>query len=142
MKIIRGHHLICQLGFKGKGYSREFVDNMSKVLNDLRKDRLALVMIVDKPDNICKYCPNLFQDQCFSDDKMSSEKRIKKMDQFVIKTLQININTPYYWQDIQNKIAENFTLHHMDILCKNCQWYKLQFCKEGLRNLKNISGKK
>ena len=29
MYKLRGHHLFCLLGYKGMGYSQEYVDNMT-----------------------------------------------------------------------------------------------------------------
>ena len=57
--ILRWHHLICLLGFRGLGYSREYVANMSKIVGQLRSSPETLIEIASKPDDMCVPCPSL-----------------------------------------------------------------------------------
>ena len=51
--ILRAHHLICILGFRGLGYSKEYVANMSKIVGQLCSSPETLIQVVSKPDDIC-----------------------------------------------------------------------------------------
>lgn len=45
---IRAHHVLCILGFRGEGYSREFVENMRRVVDIIRANPQAVIQIVDE----------------------------------------------------------------------------------------------
>lgn len=40
--VLRPHHALCILSFRGKGYSDEFIDNMYKMIDELEKTRMFL----------------------------------------------------------------------------------------------------
>lgn len=50
---LRAHHLICLLGFRGLGYSPEFVENMARIADQLRSFPHTVIEIVRRPDDIC-----------------------------------------------------------------------------------------
>jgi hypothetical protein len=52
---IRGHHLLCLLHFEGKGYSRDFIENMYKIKEALEKGKVFFVL--NSCDDICRKCP-------------------------------------------------------------------------------------
>lgn len=49
--LLRGHHFLCILTYKGKGYSQAFVENMTAQVAAIRTGRP--VMLVTGPDAIC-----------------------------------------------------------------------------------------
>ena len=78
---IRGHNLLCIQGFVGKGYSPEFVANMTRVVESLGDD--VEVTVVDRPDVLCEACPNLAASGCTLHGE-GSERGIFSQDQDVM----------------------------------------------------------
>ena len=35
---LRPHHLLCTQGYSGKGYSREFVENMTEIVKSIKNE--------------------------------------------------------------------------------------------------------
>jgi hypothetical protein len=57
MITLRPHHLLCIRNFIGKGYSKDFVDNMKSLINTLEENPNQKVLIKSGLDDICKKCP-------------------------------------------------------------------------------------
>ena len=56
---LRIHHVICMQSFIGKGYSENFVQNFSNILNYIKSNPLLkCIYFVNCCDDICKCCPN------------------------------------------------------------------------------------
>lgn len=114
---LRGHHLLCILGFQGYGYSEDFVLNMARI-NELRKSDKTTIKLINRPDDICSACPNLKDDVC--ENKMQNEN-IVKMDNEVLS--QFNINQEYNAIDLFNKVVLKFnTLKSVENICNDCKW--------------------
>lgn len=45
MMYLRPHHLLCTQGYSGKGYSEDFVAHMDQVVDYLRNQEDAKVML-------------------------------------------------------------------------------------------------
>ena len=54
---IRPHHGLCLAFFRGKGYSEEFVENMTRMQKALEAN--AAVCLTEKTDGICAACPTI-----------------------------------------------------------------------------------
>ena len=63
---LRPHHLLCLQTFTGHGYSEEFVRHMTLVKNELARDPLTPVELVEGVDDLCAHCPNNMDGQCSS----------------------------------------------------------------------------
>ena len=64
MVQLRGHHLFCLLGYRGMGYSKEYVENMTKLHRTLRSNPETLIELVDGPDHLCAKYPNSGEYHC------------------------------------------------------------------------------
>jgi hypothetical protein len=114
---LRGHHLLCILGFQGYGYSEDFVLNMARI-NELRKSDKTTIKLINRPDDICSACPNLKDD--VYENKMQNEN-IVKMDNEVLS--QFNINQEYNAIDLFNEVVLKFnTLKSVENICNDCKW--------------------
>ncbi len=114
---LRGHHLLCILGFQGYGYSEDFILNMARI-NELRKSDKTTIKLINRPDDICSACPNLKDDVC--ENKMQNEN-IVKMDNEVLS--QFNINQEYNAIDLFNEVVLKFnTLKSVENICNDCKW--------------------
>ncbi|MFR5445010.1 MAG: DUF1284 domain-containing protein, partial [Butyricicoccus sp.] len=55
---LRPHHLLCTQGYSGKGYSTEFVQNMSAIVHSLRNVPGTRIRLVFGSDSLCAHCPH------------------------------------------------------------------------------------
>ena len=79
---IRAHHLLCMQGFQGYGYSEEFSQNMSKIIQKLKSHPEQKIEITADLDIICKSCPQKKNKICKN---VISNWMIKRVDKKVIK---------------------------------------------------------
>lgn len=110
---LRGHHLICLQFFEGKGYSREFVENMRKIYERLKKGEK--VKITEGKDDICSKCPNLKENKCFL------EEKVEKKDKKVLKLFGLSSEEEIYWDEVV-KIFQSFSKKDLINICKDCLW--------------------
>ncbi|MEW9083166.1 DUF1284 domain-containing protein [Caldanaerobacter subterraneus] len=130
---IRGHHFLCMLGFRGLGYDEEFVKNMNEIIERLNNEQDMLIKVVDNVDNICALCPNNIDGECKIESYPGS---VREKDRAVLKILGIKVGEVIRYRDIVNKIKENMTEEKMMNICKDCEWFGLGYCLEGLKKLK------
>ena len=118
MKLkLRGHHLLCLLGFQGYGYDKDFISNMDYI-NKVRKDKDTLITLTNSPDDICIKCPNLINNICT--DKKQNEL-IEKMDNEVLS--KFNINKEYESLALFKEVTSTFnTLKSIESICHDCKW--------------------
>lgn len=82
---IRGHHLLCILGFQGYGYSKDFTDHMASIINQIQKNSHSRIKVVVGVDLICKHCPNRVENVCKQDDAVNQKTCL--MDSLTIQKL-------------------------------------------------------
>src|SRR5688572_10685347 len=102
---LRGHHLLCVLGFKGMGYSQCFIDNMAEVVAQLRDSHDPAVEIVEGPDDICLAAPGRVGDKC-GHSGLGSADRVKDHDRRVLEWLRVSSGTVVEWSYIKTMVAE------------------------------------
>jgi len=73
---IRAHHLLCIQGFQGYGYSEEFTENMSKVIQNLKSFPDHKIQITTCCDVLCACCPHNIGNKC-AESSNSNEKMIE-----------------------------------------------------------------
>lgn len=122
---LRPHHLMCIAFYKGKGYSKDFVDNMTTITSALKDDD-AKVLLTQGVDEICAHCPNNINNVC------KDEEKSKTYDE---KTL-LYLGLDDYFSDPQpipysilGHLTEKFILSkgHRENICDDCQWSSI--CK-------------
>jgi len=133
MIYLRPHHLLCMQGFRGKGYSQEFVENMTIIVNKLKNDMNEEIVLIEKMDDICNFCPKM--------DKLSlqceTEKHIRELDQSVMNLLEIKYNEKYTMGKIVDILKKAITRSDFNKICENCSWKSLGYCEKGLEDLLN-----
>ena len=133
--IIRAHHMLCILGFRGKGYSRGFVENMSRIVDELSSSPGTAVEIVDSPDDICPPCPFIKETGC-SEKGPQSEERVRKRDHDVLERLGLAAGAGLPWSEILDRISDSISPDDIRDFCHDCEWLSLGFCIEGLESLR------
>ena len=127
---LRPHHLLCTHGYSGKGYSKEFVENMDEVVKRLRTEEATEVTIVFSTDDLCAQCPNRK-----GTDLCSTQEKVKDFDRKTAEYFGIEEKT-YIYQELIQEIDDQMTAERMDDICKGCKWYPVSSCK------KNVLAKK
>ena len=131
---IRGHHLICILGFRGLGYSPEHVLNMKRIVGRLQSPRSVHFEVVDYPDDICAFCPFFIDGGC-QQNGPKSESIVKSLDFNVMARLALTAEERLTWPEAEAKIRARLYPEDINVICKECRWLPLGYCTEGLKDL-------
>ncbi len=134
--ILRAHHLLCILGFRGHGYSDAFTDNMSRIVERLHALPQTAIEIAEQPDDICAPCPFLKDDGCRQKGERSEED-VRLRDRAVMDRLGLATGDRLSWNEIAERIKSKIRPEDLDTICGDCQWLPLGYCAEGLRALKD-----
>jgi hypothetical protein len=133
---IRAHTLLCIQGFRGAGYSPEFVDNLSKIHETLFGDPQTWVEIVDTTDAVCGACPHGQPAGCTLNGPMS-EQEMRGQDRHVLTRLGLKAGTRIQWREILNRIrTSTITGENLPDICGQCRWLPLGYCREGIDRLR------
>ncbi len=131
---LRGHTLLCLQGFRGKGYSPEFVENMSAIHRILTDHPETLVEVLDSPDVVCGACPHRHPIGCtLNGDR--SEEELKDQDHVVLRRLGLQVGRRVRWQDVLDRIRASLRSDDLSAICGNCRWLPLGLCREGIERL-------
>lgn len=129
---LRGHHLLCLHGFRGFGYSPEFVSNMQLVHDRLIGSPEIEVEVTASPDDICSACPHRLDERC-SKRGEESESRIHVKDAAILSRLSLSPGDRMPAGALFALTAERFS-EGIDDVCSSCRWFPLGWCAEGIRN--------
>lgn len=117
---LRGHHLVCLHFFKGEGYSREFIENLSDVLSKVEKDEE--IEVVEGADDVCRACPSLQAGKCAS--KPDAEQEVRKLDRMAMDRLGIEVGGKVLWRDVKTVIYAT-TNEWFAAYCRGCEWERV-----------------
>lgn len=124
MLVIRPHHFFCMKAFIGRGYSKDFTNNMTDIILNLKKNKNQNIKITANLDSVCSKCPNNIENKfCITDEE------VLQMDKKVMKHFNI-IEGVYEYEKIENLIYNNINEDIIADVCQNCSWYKKTNCKE------------
>ncbi|MCH5323955.1 MAG: DUF1284 domain-containing protein [Eubacterium sp.] len=116
--IIRPHHGMCLAFFSGKGYSEEFVKNMTEIKSQLAKN--PLVCITGEADMLCAFCPNNKDGIC------TSEEKVREYDRQVLEKCGLSVGDVLPFLDFEKLVQENILLcGKRKEICGNCEWNEL-----------------
>ena len=119
---LRPHHLLCTQGYSGKGYSREFVENMTEIVKSIKNEKVQVQLIFSE-DDICSKCPNL------SENNICKSETVNIIDNKVIKYFELEEKI-YEYESLIRYIKSHITKEIMDDICGNCEWYSISKCKK------------
>tara|TARA_Y100001001_G_C7977147_1_gene298021 strand:+ start:495 stop:1016 length:522 start_codon:yes stop_codon:yes gene_type:complete len=130
MITLRPHHLLCILTYIGEGYSRDFTQNMTQIVERINQGERD-ILICEGPDDIC--APRIDAMRSGKDPECHClTSRITKRDRAAAKELEAILG-----QTIQNgsililsceKIAQlrhAFRQGEIRKACRDCQWFDL-----------------
>lgn len=122
---IRPHHLLCMGNYIGKGYSREFEINMSRVIAEL-KNRSVLTP-VEGADDICIACPFDHRGVC------ETEEKVRRYDREVADRLGLVYGAEYEYEELARRVADEiYMTGDLTSICGDCEWHSL--CLDVIKN--------
>jgi uncharacterized protein len=127
----RPHHFMCTLGFRGKGYSADFVRNYKKIVQQLNNDDQTQIEVVEFMDSICAPCPNKIDEIiCKSQDKIS------RLDAAHAAALSLKVGDVFTWSEAKERIKKHMSIEKFHIACQGCSWKEYGVCQKALEELK------
>lgn len=133
--MLRGHHLLCVHGFRGMGYSPDFVEKMSSVVEQIRDDEIDFpIKVVAALDETCGYCPHHGKTTCEA--STGSNEHVLTMDYNVIHQLGLVEGAVYDKSFLVELTVEKVQPDDLDHLCKGCSWLSYGVCKDGISTLR------
>lgn len=130
---LRGHHLFCLLGYRGMGYSEEYVENMTRLHQTLRNNPETLIELVKGPDQLCEKFPNSGKYHCQEDD-------IYERDAAILEKMGLKIGQIVKWEDIESCIRHFVVPGDIQRVCESCSWRSYGVCEEGIQEIHDGKG--
>ena len=113
---IRAHHGMCLSFFQGKGYSGEFVENMSRMKAILAEN--PEIILMDGPDDICAACPNRQTETC--------AEKASRYDREVLRRCGLSVGERLPYREFSRKVIETILRRGVRAeICGDCQWSSL-----------------
>lgn len=125
------HHFLCMLGFVGKGYSPEFVENFSQIKEYLESEVGSNhpLRVTLQSDVICSPCLYKRRSEC------KNQEKIRLLDEKHLIALSIQEEDILTWKEAKERIRQKITLNIFHTICSPCEWKKLGFCESALTKL-------
>ncbi|MEK7848277.1 MAG: DUF1284 domain-containing protein, partial [Chloroflexota bacterium] len=101
---VRGHHLLCLLGYRGFGYSDAHVARMWEVKRQLWAHQETEVEVLDSPDGVCLICPHLRDSACAL--HPGGEPSVRKLDRGALEALGLYSGQHITWGEVLGRIRE------------------------------------
>ena len=128
MVQLRGHHLFCLLGYRGMGYSKEYIENMTKLHQTLRSHPETLVELVKGPDQLCEKYPNSGEYHC-------KNQNIYVRDAVILEKMGLKIGEKLMWQEIESRVKKFVVPSDIQTVCETCNWKSYGVCEEGIQHI-------
>lgn len=117
---LRPHHALCLRHFVGKGYSEEFVRNMTELYNRLNSGQRQMVQIILHRDSVCIACPHDVDFSC------ETEEKVRALDAAVADACGLRSGQWLSWQELCGLIDTRVMPGSvMPEVCRICEWYSL-----------------
>ncbi|MBD0305647.1 MAG: DUF1284 domain-containing protein [Nitrospiraceae bacterium] len=132
---LRGHTLLCLQGFRGEGYSVEFVKNLAGIHRRLAEHPEQWIEVIQAPDAVCAACPHRAPAGCTLKHE-HSEAEMQMQDRHVMSLLDLQAGTIIRWRDVLKRIRAVLNGESLLSICGQCRWLPLGYCREGINRLK------
>lgn len=133
MYKLRGHHLFCLLGYRGMGYSQDYVENMTKLHQTLRDQPNTWIQLVKGPDQLCEKYPNSGTYHCQDD-------HIYERDAAILEKMGLKIGQITQWREIEARVRMHVKPTDIQIVCETCSWRTYGVCEEGIQEIHEGKG--
>lgn len=126
---LRGHHLLCLLGYQGMGYSAEYAENMTRFHQTLRSQPDTEILLVFGPDDLCDKFPHDQPSHC-------NESNVHQRDSAILNQLGVKIGQVWKWSTLERTISENVVPEDIPRFCSTCPWLSYGVCEKGVDRIK------
>lgn len=130
---LRGHHLFCLLGYRGMGYSEEYVKNMTYLHQTLRENPQTLIQLIKGPDQLCEKYPNSGTYHC-------QNENIYERDAVILEKLGLKVGQILKWEEIESCIKVLILPSDIQVVCETCSWRSYGVCEEGVQDILDGKG--
>ncbi|WP_301107468.1 DUF1284 domain-containing protein [Sporosarcina sp.] len=130
---LRGHHIFCLLGYRGMGYSEEYVENMTKVHTILREQPDTMIQVIQGTDDLCAKFPDDQPYHC-------EDKGIYVRDSEILKKLGLTYSDVLPWREVERRIRTHVVPEDIAVVCKTCSWRDYGVCEEGIGLVRELKG--
>ena len=134
---LRAHNALCLQGFRGEGYSPEFVDRMQAIYDTVREDPARRVKLLTEPDALCDACPNLESLRGCTLRGPGHEAHMREQDETVLERLGLEAGTTVAWSEVLERIKGSIRGDDLTDVCTICPWLPLGWCAEGIDALRD-----
>lgn len=125
---LRGHHIFCLLGYRGMGYSEEYIETMTRLHQTLKENPKTKIQLVKGPDQLCEKYPSSKEYHCQDHD-------IYERDSVILEKLGLNIGQILPWEEIESLIKKSIVSSDILSICETCSWLTYGVCEEGVREI-------
>ena len=132
--LLRPHHFLCLIGYKGHNYSDSQVRMWDKIASMLKKQPDTDVFITKGKDSLCKNCPASKKDGVTSGVGACYEKNILELDKKVKTLLGLRNDKGYKYSDVTKIMDKKITRKIHEKLCSACIWWQKGLCKDSFKN--------
>jgi len=126
---LRGHHLLCLLGYRGMGYSEEYVRNMTDIYERLRQGPQTVIEIVAGRDALCEAFPCTLPNHC-------EDANLYDRDQTILTALALAPGDTVTWATILSRVAADIHGSDVERFCSTCSWRAYGVCEEGIERIR------
>lgn len=133
MVHLRGHHLLCLLGYQGMGYSQEYVENMTRIHQTLRNNPQTEILLVLGPDELCRKFPDNQPYHC-------KNTSVYDHDAAVLRKLGLKVGQKLTWKELEDALIAEMQPADIPRLCSKCAWLSYGVCEQGVRQIKSGAG--
>ncbi len=120
--LLRGHHFLCILTYKGEGYSLAFVENMTRQVEAIRSGRP--VMLVEGPDAICAGLTQTCRADVQHDCGAADTRRLDGLAQEAVTRLLGRDHAMAHTLSAKDiaLLREHYASGAIRAACKDCSW--------------------
>lgn len=128
----RPHHLLCSLGFQGKGYSPAFTANMGRIVDGRLRaagGEAVVIEIARQADDLCAPCPRRRGRLC------AAQARVAALDARHARALGLVAGLRITWGAARARMRRRLPPGALARLCAGCAWLGLGVCEAALAEL-------
>ena len=117
---LRPHHGLCIQQFVGRGYSEDFVKNMTELIGRLQSSPQQMIELCCRADDLCGSCPHRVENGC------TSGQKVQQYDAACLSLCGYLPGQQVSWEGFRETAAKKI-IHagKLGTVCRECEWLSL-----------------